>query len=272
MQQHTAIVTELSNTLNNRTTAIKLNLKKEKHSLPLTSYHITQLFNTYSHVILQEKLSTTDRWVQGSSHDLHTLIVQVFTILANERNSSLKIEKQPELSSFKTTPKSSLFCHYGDRYPLRNKTLHNSVSSVQRWQTVQQLNAHTVAYMYFRWLNTFVKPLLIVTVDDKCATFHLKGISTPLLHLEKVTGLTTQKISEWQITGGLLNKEKDTLNITGRLWFVVADEAGETTIWTALTHFQPSLPWYLYKYTQGLLHPWVMNRFAQSVKAGRSLL
>ncbi|WP_078576573.1 hypothetical protein [Salipaludibacillus agaradhaerens] len=270
--QHTAIVTEQSNTLNNCATEIKLSMKNGTHNLPLTSFHITQLFDTYSQVILQERLSTTDRLMQGSSHDLHALIIQLFTIIAIERDRSISIEKQSEIPPFNTTSKRPLLCRYSTLDPLRNKTVENSVSSVQRWKTTKQLNAHTIAYMYFRWLNTFVKPLLTVTFDEKCATFHLKGVSTPLLHLEKVPDLTTQKISEWKLTGGLLNKEKNTLNATGRLWFVVAYDAGQTTIWTALTHFQPSLPWYLYKYTQGLLHPWVMNRFAKSVKTSRSLL
>jgi hypothetical protein len=47
--------------------------------------------------------------------------------------------------------------------------------------------------------------------------------------------------------GGLLSKEKDKLYGKGRLWFVVAYAKRETTVWTALTHFQPTLPWYLYK-------------------------
>ncbi|UTR14944.1 hypothetical protein MM221_20820 [Salipaludibacillus sp. LMS25] len=77
-----AIITEQPNTLNlnSHATAIRLGLTKDTYSLPLTSYHLTQVIDTYSPIILQEPLSPTDSLIQGSTHDVHPLIVHLITL------------------------------------------------------------------------------------------------------------------------------------------------------------------------------------------------
>lgn len=132
----------------------------------------------------------------------------------------------------------------------------NNVRSIQRLTTDTQLDAHDVADAYLKWLpastNFFVR---VQQKNDKIA-FSLFGL-LPLLILEYMPDLKLENRTKFHVKGGLLTKTKD----TGSLEFRVIDRG--RFVLASINEFIPSLPWFIYKYTQAPLHQLVMKRFGK---------
>ena len=130
--------------------------------------------------------------------------------------------------------------------------------SIQRLPIGQQPDAIHVAHEYMRWLPRFMRPVLRVEVDEagNCR-FLVPLFRTPLLTLTYAPERSSPDRQLFFVTEGLLSGEPGTKR--PRLEF--RRVLGGTFVLAAIFDFVPRLPWQLYKYTQAMVHLWVMRNF-----------
>ena len=141
----------------------------------------------------------------------------------------------------------------------------NSVRSIQRLPSLPSLNCDEIARKYEGWLPKAMLGLIRVSsnADNGAVTFRLMGLSRPLLVLKPITGGSNSRRSKFHIVGGLLSKRSD----CGWLEFrQIAD--GKFTL-VSINEFVPTLPWYIYRFTQAIVHKWTMTAFADHLAALR---
>lgn len=219
-------------------------------SLALTTENLLYAISLDSTLTLHPPLFTTDDQLhQGENHIDGFLTAMIAELAKNAPGSASVIKPVKETGSPSFTA--------GNASKKR-------VTSVQMWTTHHQRTAHEWAQAYFQWLGPFTKNVISIRQNDRKVVFQPAAVPIPLLTLEKNTTLKLENISEWIIQKGILNGEKKQPAPAGRLWFVVSPEKHSTKVWTALTHFKPALPWIIYKGTQGLIHPWVMDHFGRA--------
>ncbi len=130
------------------------------------------------------------------------------------------------------------------------------VRSVQRLHHPRGFNAADVAQEYFLWLPRFLFFLVRVEVEGKRCSFHLLTRRILLLRLEKSEERSTPDRQLLYVRGGLLASSR---MARGRLEF--REALHRRVILAALHDFIPALPWGIYRYTQALIHLWVMKSF-----------
>ena len=86
------------------------------------------------------------------------------------------------------------------------------------------------------------------------------GGKLPLLILEKEDSIKYLDRSKFKIIGGLLSK-KD-----GGGWLEFRIVSNKKYALASINEFVPSLPWYIYKYTQAPLHAFIMKKFGESLR------
>jgi uncharacterized protein YbjT (DUF2867 family) len=133
------------------------------------------------------------------------------------------------------------------------------VRSVQRLPLPKGKDAAWVAEEYARWLPDFLAPILRVEVTQEFTRFFIKGITSPLLELKLAEVSATDRQLFW-IVGGLLARP----NRKGRLEF--REVLGGQAVMAAIHDFEPRLPWYIYRYTQALVHLFVMHGFGEHLR------
>jgi uncharacterized protein YbjT (DUF2867 family) len=141
-----------------------------------------------------------------------------------------------------------------------------NATSMQRVQLNQNLSAVDIAQEYFTWIPWFLVPVVQVKFthsenSDLLVTFTL-FYKIPLLILQKCEQRSDSHRCLYYIRGGVLARES-TLN--GRFEFRLV---GKTrTLLMALLNYRPSLPWFIYKYTQAIIHLYVMKSFARHLRS-----
>jgi len=149
--------------------------------------------------------------------------------------------------------------------PLEQRSLRRAktVQSVQRMPLPRGRDAEWVAFEYMRWLPRFVWPLLQADVsDDGVVRFFLFGIRAwSLLELTYVPERSEADRQLFYITGGLLARGpgEQVEGSPGRFEF--REVLGGGAMIAAIHDFRPALPWYVYEWTQALVHLWVMRGF-----------
>ncbi|MEM8893486.1 MAG: NAD(P)H-binding protein [Bacteroidota bacterium] len=129
----------------------------------------------------------------------------------------------------------------------------NTVRSVQRLKNPGNKSVEWVANAYPAWLtNSFKFVIRAVEVDNELH-FRLLGIS--LLQLKYMPERSDERRRLFFIVGGVLCKRKD------YGWLEFRSVLDNQYIIAAIHEFVPSLPWYVYRYTQAVVHLIVMNRF-----------
>ena len=134
------------------------------------------------------------------------------------------------------------------------------VRSVQRLPLPKGKNAQWVAVEYMRWLPNFLNPLLRVSVEHDRVRFCLFSKRFCLLELKYSPDRSFSDRRLFYIVGGLLAKEQN----KGRLEF--RETIDHKYIITAIHDFYPALPWYIYRFTQALVHLFVMRRFGKHLE------
>jgi hypothetical protein len=138
-----------------------------------------------------------------------------------------------------------------------------TVKSVQRLPLPDGMNAAQVTEEYFHWLPRFLWALLKVDIEGERARFRLRPLKAPLLELTaSKTSLDTRVVL--YVTGGFLLRPSD---YRGRLEFRVAPDGRH--VLSAIHDFVPRLPWYLYRFSQAVLHLYVMKAFGRHLAALR---
>ncbi len=134
------------------------------------------------------------------------------------------------------------------------------VQSVQRLPRPQTMDAARVAREYQQWLPKLLWPVLDVQNSGTTSTFCLRFFKSPLLILARSDERSYEGRVLFYIVGGLLSgKDKN-----GRLEFREAFHGNN--ILAAVHDFQPALPWFVYKYTQAIVHLWVMKSFGRHLE------
>lgn len=234
---------------------------KISKSIPITTQAILSLTKDFDEIVIQHPLYTNDQLIQGGRLIVNEFVYNLFRMVAIETNIKLYIQTGNELLLINKETFTSL-------HDLKKFSQHSSfapskhtVTSVQKWQTTSFHQANDLAYEYYSWIGSFTKKVIKVDIKKDEAYFRLFSLPYPLLVLKKVPQISTN-ISEWEIKSGILNKKlKKKKAPLGRLWFIVNDDQCPSTIYSALTHFKPALPWPIYRLTQSILHPFVMNQF-----------
>lgn len=152
--------------------------------------------------------------------------------------------------SFKVHARKNLF-----RFRPSGKT----VRSVQRLPLPSGQNAQWVKERYLDWLPKFVWPLIRVTTSGDVARLSLRFWHEPLLVLEFSKERSQPDRQVLYIKGGLLVARKG----GGRLEFRVV--LNRKFVLAAIHEYQPSLPWFIYKYTQAKVHLLTMRAFGQNL-------
>jgi hypothetical protein len=134
------------------------------------------------------------------------------------------------------------------------------VRSIQRLVLPPGRNAEWVAEEYFKWLPTFFSTLVRVQLVGNRCTFYLIDPNLKLLILERSTERSTPDRQLLYIVGGLLSAKQE----RGRLEF--REVLDRKYVMAAIHEFRPSLPWFIYRWTQAVLHLFVMNAFGEHLK------
>lgn len=134
------------------------------------------------------------------------------------------------------------------------------VRSIQRLVLPQGRNAAWVADEYFRWLPSFFSSIIKVGLIGNQCSFFLFHPSLSLLVLEKSEERSSSDRQLLYIVGGILAGRQE----RGRLEF--REVLDHRYVMAAIHEFRPALPWFIYKWTQALIHLLVMKAFGEHLK------
>ncbi|MCU6794478.1 hypothetical protein OB236_20425 [Paenibacillus sp. WQ 127069] len=144
----------------------------------------------------------------------------------------------------------------------RKQTIKSDVRSVQRILVPEGRNATWAAAYYLSWLSSFAKPLLRTVIDDSgVCRVYIVFDRRPLLELTYSSPRSTSACAVYQITGGTFANTKESHH--GRLEFMQIPGTQECIV--AIHDYMPSLPWFLYRFTQATVHIWVMYAFRKNL-------
>jgi len=152
----------------------------------------------------------------------------------------------------------------GPRSRPRSRLRDNRVCSVQRLRVAPERDASGVADEYVRWLPRFLAPFLRVSVDARgICRFYLWPVRAPLLELTPADDRRSPDFRLLYVSGGLLARPVD--GPRPRLEFRRVLDDG--IVLAAVLDFVPRLPWLVYKYTQALVHLFIMQAFGRHLAA-----
>jgi uncharacterized protein YbjT (DUF2867 family) len=134
------------------------------------------------------------------------------------------------------------------------------VRSIQRLVLPPGRDAEWVANEYFNWLPTFFSTLVRVNIQDDRCSFYIFNPSISILILKKSHERSSSERQLLYVVGGLLSGVMK----RGRLEF--REVLDRQYIMAALHEFRPALPWYVYRWTQALVHLIVMKAFGEHLK------
>jgi len=140
-------------------------------------------------------------------------------------------------------------------------TERKDVRSIQRLVLPKGKNAKWVAEEYFRWLPQFLSKLVGVKVEGERCRFYLIHPSICMLELERSVERSTSDRQLLYIVGGMLAK----VHSRGRLEF--REVLNRQFVLAAIHEFTPALPWFIYRYTQAIIHLLVMNAFGRHLRS-----
>ncbi len=135
-----------------------------------------------------------------------------------------------------------------------------SVASIQRLALPAGWDSSAAANEYLAWLPNAFHPFIKVTTENGIIEFYFLWIKKSLLTLELAPLRSDVARTLFFIRGGILDGKRNKLR--GRLEFRVIDGA----LVAAVLDFEPALPWMLYRYTQAVVHLFVMWLFSKHLK------
>lgn len=129
-----------------------------------------------------------------------------------------------------------------------------SVRSIQRLETLYRFNAEEVSNIYFKWLQSLF-PFLKVSQSPQAIGIYLRGFKKPLISMDKDLEKSSSDYSLFYIKEGYLSHATG----RGRLIFRTIIDGRNTMV--EIHDFIPRLPWFVYKYTQAMIHLLTMKLF-----------
>jgi uncharacterized protein YbjT (DUF2867 family) len=149
---------------------------------------------------------------------------------------------------------------YPGRSLFQFKAQRNTVRSVQRLPLPSGRTAEWVKNEYIKWLPQFLSPLIQVTNVRDEIRFCLFSSRLTLLSLSLSLERSQSDRQLMYIKSGILVEKHD----KGRLEF--RSVLSNQYVIAAIHDFHPALPWFVYKYTQALMHLFVMKAFARHLR------
>jgi uncharacterized protein YbjT (DUF2867 family) len=143
-----------------------------------------------------------------------------------------------------------------ERTRKRRSTTDNTVRSIQRLAE-NPLGEEEIGEEYFNWLPRKLNGALRAERDGDLVRFLVVGLKAPLLVLQLIKGPHNLARVKFHIVGGLLTRTTD----TG--WLEFRSVAGGKYVLASINEYMPSLPWFVYKFTQAPVHAWVMDQFSR---------
>ncbi len=132
----------------------------------------------------------------------------------------------------------------------------NDVRSIQRLVCPPGKSSKWVSQNYALWLQKNLGFIInVVYKENKIHFYFLNFKKYPLLVLTHAEEKSTENRRVYFITKGLLVKKEK------KGWLEFRKIFQGRYILTAIHDYYPSLPWFLYRYTQALVHLFIMNRF-----------
>ncbi|POB13448.1 NAD(P)H-binding protein [Halobacteriovorax sp. DA5] len=135
-----------------------------------------------------------------------------------------------------------------------------TVRSIQRLDNPSHLEMKELASTYIKWLPRFIRFIIYVHEDRGNITFNIICIRAPLLTLKYIENKSNLRRAKFHIIGGLLSASTN----TG--WLEFRSVANGKFTLVSINDFRPSLPWYIYCYTQAPIHLIVMKSFSSHLK------
>lgn len=130
-----------------------------------------------------------------------------------------------------------------------------TVRSVQRLYFPKGKTARDIADIYIKWLPKYLSPLLKVELTARECVFKLPVLNWQLLKLERSEARSSSNRQLFYIVGGALVRPE------GRARMEFRTTYDNKHILVAIHDYQPTLPWYVYRFTQAILHLWAMRSF-----------
>jgi uncharacterized protein YbjT (DUF2867 family) len=156
-----------------------------------------------------------------------------------------------ENASLKTHSSRSLF-----QFSAQRKT----VRSVQRLKLPIGKDAEWIRQQYVHWLPNFLSPVIKVALEQASIVFFLAVRKFVLLEMKLNEERSNKDRQLLYITNGILVSGQN----KGRLEFRVV--LNRRYVLAAIHDYKPSLPWFIYKFTQAKLHLFVMKAFGRRLK------
>lgn len=138
-----------------------------------------------------------------------------------------------------------------------------TVRSIQRISLPAGLNAVDIRHAYMAWISRVLSPWISVHLMGDRIQFRLFSLRVVLLELEFSGERSTPDRQVLYIRSGLLVSREN----QGRLEF--RRVLGEQFVLAAIHEFRPALPWYIYKYSQAIVHLLIMKAFARRIQAAQ---
>lgn len=134
------------------------------------------------------------------------------------------------------------------------------VRSIQRLVLPPNKRAEWVSLEYFNWLPIFFSSVVAVEIKGEQCAFYLFHPSIKILILERSVERSSVDRQLLYVIGGLLAGDQK----RGRLEF--REVLNRKYVLAALHEFRPALPWFIYKWSQAIVHLLVMKGFEEHLK------
>jgi uncharacterized protein YbjT (DUF2867 family) len=157
------------------------------------------------------------------------------------------------------------------RPPLPASFTRNPVEKISEVQSVQRLplppgwSSKEVAQAYLRWLPLFLKTWISATTENDTASMYFLFFKNPLLVLSLSVDRSFRERQLFYITGGSL------VDLSSKGRFEFRESPDKFFVIAAIHRFRPRLPWYVYRFTQALVHQFVMIQFGRYLKHKKTL-
>lgn len=139
----------------------------------------------------------------------------------------------------------------------KRKFEEKNVRSIQRLSNPKHLSEEEVSDLYLSWLPKFFKFFIQAYKEKDLVSLKVTGMTRPLLVLQKMQSTSDLDRIKFHIVGGILCARED----KGWLEFRLVANGKYTLV--SINEFIPSLPWYIYRYSQAPFHAVVMCYFGK---------
>lgn len=241
-------------------TAEVMDKKRSFHDVPFLTIHLSRLWVTLVTGMPKEMVyplveslahpmvANPERKVEGISDGQITFEESAKSALEEEAKEKEKAQEKKEHSSSSSEHKTESV---------------SDVRSIQRVVLPDGKNADWAGKYYMKWLGGIAKWLIRTEYDGSSIyRVYIRPSRQPILELTYSPELSSEDSAVYHITGGAFTKTKE--NHEGRLEFLQVPGTQDCVI--AIHDYLPSLPWFIYKFTQAKVHLWVMYAFRRHLK------